>query len=158
MLGETITQICEDPDMPCLRTIFWWLNPSSDFHKPEFLQLYSQAREIQAQVFLDQCIDIAGDSSSDHRKKYNKKGDDIGYEVDWDCVQRSRLMVDTRMKFIEKTMPWKYGQRINNAVQNPDGSPLQILEQIAASGTSRTQDILDKRLQEEREAEAETEE
>jgi len=102
--GESLYSICADDHMPARRTIYGWLF-SEKYSK--FLHQYTQARERQAETFIDQCVDIADDASQDIITVTTKKGKE--YEkINHEYINRSRLRVDTRIKLAEKLAPKKY--------------------------------------------------
>ena len=102
--GESLYSICADDHMPAKRTIYHWLSLKS---YQDFLHQYTQARERQAETFIDQCVDIADDGTRDTVTVEGKDGKE--YErVNHDHINRSRLRVDTRIKLAEKLAPKKY--------------------------------------------------
>lgn len=102
--GESLYSITADDHMPARCTIYHWLGLPS---YSQFLDQYKQARERQAETFIDQCIDIADATSHDTVIKTTKKGDE--YEApNHEWISRSRLRVDTRIKLAEKLAPKKY--------------------------------------------------
>ena len=48
MDGESLRAVCEDPAMPCRRTVYKWL-----VDHPGFFERYSRAREIRADDLFD---------------------------------------------------------------------------------------------------------
>lgn len=95
--GESLRRICSDEHMPVERTVYLWLNESS-----EFFHKYTRARERQADCYLDEMIEIADNTQ------------DAGSNV---RVQVARLRIDTRKIVIEKLAPKKYGtQRTENTI------------------------------------------
>ena len=52
-LGESLRKICLDERIPSMATVMTWLS-----RKPEFLEQYTRAREIQAETQFDELIDI----------------------------------------------------------------------------------------------------
>lgn len=97
--------ICEsDPGLPCARTIHRWLNANE-----AFCQSYLRARERQADLIFDECLEIADDCSRD-TKMLGAEGAE--YEVcnsEW--ISRSKLRVDTRLRMAGKLAPKKYGDK-----------------------------------------------
>lgn len=116
--GESIRQICKDADMPGQSTIYKWL----DAH-PDFVEQYARARELQADFYADQCIQIADDGLNDTYidENGNKR-------TDQDVIARSRLRVDVRKWHASKLAPKKYGDKM--AVTDGDGKPLQMLPPV----------------------------
>lgn len=91
-MGKSLQKICESADMPSQRTVYTWL-----LKYPDFLQIYRQAREWQAETWHDQTIDIAEESTDPNDKM---------------CVQRNRLRVDARKWLCEVGNPRKYGKQV----------------------------------------------
>lgn len=105
--GESLNAICKDSSMPAKGTVYNWLaNPNLS----EFLDKYTQARERQAETFIDECVDIADNTASDTIVKKSKSGEEFeAPNHEW--ITRSRLRVDTRIKIAEKLAPRKYTPR-----------------------------------------------
>ena len=102
--GQTLNQVCRDPDMPGNRTIYDWLT----IH-PEFSQMYARAKEDQADTYADEIIEIADQSQG------GKMAD----------VQSASLRVDARKWVAAKLKPRKYMD--SRAVTGLEGGPLQIV-------------------------------
>jgi len=119
--GESLNAICKDMKEMSRVTVYAWL--ADDRHK-DFLNKYSQARERQAESFVDECVDIADDNTQDTITVEGKDGKD--YEkVNHDHINRSRLRVDTRIKIAEKMAPRKYAlNRLE--VSGSDDNPVVI--------------------------------
>lgn len=83
--GRSLNKICKDAGMPTVAGVMKWLND-----KPEIVDRYTRAREMQAEYLFDELIDIA-DNASD--------------------PQLARLQVDTRKWHLSKVIPKKYGDR-----------------------------------------------
>lgn len=120
--GLSLRQICCMEDMPERNTVFRWLEAS-----PAFQRQYARARELQADHYAEEIIEISDDGSRDYNK--DEEGNLI---VDHDHIQRSRLRVDSRKWAASKLAPKKYGDRMQLA--NDPESPLvgQTDEQIDA--------------------------
>ena len=52
--GGNIRAICQDPDLPSIPTLFKWLNDV-----PEFLEQYTRAREVQADVYAAEIVELS---------------------------------------------------------------------------------------------------
>lgn len=114
ILGESLRSICRDDTMPNLSTVVDWIKSNS-----EFSAQYATARELQAELIIDEILDIADDSSKD------VVNTDLGKIVDQEVIQRSRLRVDTRKWLIGKMYPKKYGEKITQEITGKDGQPIQ---------------------------------
>lgn len=108
--GESLRKICLDDHMPPRRTVFGWLlNPKLE----EFKHQYTYAREIQAESFADEMNDIADDASNDYMETVdNETGAIIGYKLNGEHINRSRLRIDTRKWIASKLKPKKYGEKV----------------------------------------------
>lgn len=93
-----------DPKLPAISTVLLWL--SQEDKKP-FLDKYLRAREAQADLIFDECLEIADDSAGDGERGDNGKETQHATEL----VARSKLRVDTRLRMAGKLAPKKYGDR-----------------------------------------------
>lgn len=119
--GESLNSICKDKSMPCVATIFSWLDK-----KPEFLKRYEFARENQADTLADQMIDIADDGRNDWMEKKDAEGNCIGWQVNGEYVQRSRLRLDARKWIASKLKPKKYGEKTTTELTGKDGGAIAV--------------------------------
>lgn len=99
--GESLPSICRDKAMPNRDTIYAWLMK----HAP-FRERFTLARELRADVYFDQILEIADDPTGDVVANDGKRS------IDWENVQRSRLRVDARKWICARMNPKKYGERI----------------------------------------------
>ncbi|GAB2528279.1 hypothetical protein GCM10027189_03980 [Rufibacter soli] len=85
--------------MPCLSSVCSWL--ASPSHK-DFLEQYTRAREVQAELLADEIVDIADDNSRD---AVSNSG----------AIERSKIKIDARKWVASKLLPKKYGnqQQVN---------------------------------------------
>lgn len=86
--GESLRAICREDGMPEQKTIHVWLNK-----KPEFQQQYARARELQADSFFDEAVDII----------HGKFKDNID-------VQAAKVKLDAIKWTSGKLAPKKYGE------------------------------------------------
>lgn len=107
--GESVLQICRDTTMPAPRTVYLWL---LDVDKKDFVELYTKAREIQAEVMHDELTDIADDGSNDWMEIETASGRMMTVP-DHEYINRSRLRVDTRKWIIARMNPKKYGEKLD---------------------------------------------
>jgi hypothetical protein len=99
--GQTLRRICDSVEgMPKASTICLWLSESK-----ELAEQYARARDIQADRFADEIIDIA-DTEPD--------------------PQVARVRIDARKWHASKTAPKKYGDRITQEHTGEGGGPLVI--------------------------------
>lgn len=92
MTGESLRSICQRPGMPVISTVALWL-----CRHEEFSEQYARAREIQAEVLAEDCINLA----------------DAAIE-EGAAVAKARLQVDARKWYASKVAPKKYGDRIQH--------------------------------------------
>jgi hypothetical protein len=99
--GQTLRRICDSVEgMPKASTICLWLSESK-----ELAEQYARARDIQADRFADEIIDIA-DTEPD--------------------PQVARVRIDARKWHASKTAPKKYGDRITQEHTGEGGGPVVI--------------------------------
>jgi hypothetical protein len=89
-------------DVPDYKTIKDWLVKDEEFRTQ-----YTQAKEMQIELYADELLEIADDSSLD--MAFTEEGKPF---VDHEHVNRSRLRVDTRKWLLSKLMPKKYGDKM----------------------------------------------
>jgi hypothetical protein len=107
--GESLRAICRDEAMPRASTVFYWL---LDKTRPEFLEHYKTARDIQADLMADELLDIADNSANDYMERELGNGATIDV-VNTENIQRSRLRIDARKWAMSKIKPKKYGDKID---------------------------------------------
>lgn len=104
-LGESLRKICLDERMPSLASVMTWLTK-----KPEFLEQYTRAREIQAETQFDELIDIV-DQPPELSHITNKDGELVEVKFDSSYVAWMKLRVDTRKWTAARMAPKKYGEQ-----------------------------------------------
>lgn len=105
MEGQGVAEIGRDPKMPTERTIFRWLAADD-----KFCQRYTRAKEVSAEFMAEEMLDIADNASNDWMERNDKDGHSVGWQINGEAVNRSRLRLDTRKWLMEKLKPKKYGQ------------------------------------------------
>lgn len=121
--GKSLRSVCLAESMPSCRTVFTWLRTY-----PQFLQQYEKAKEECADALADEMLDIADDGSNDWMEKRNAEGEMIGWQVNGEHVQRSRLRIDSRKWIASKLKPKKYGDKL--AVGGDENAPPIRFEKI----------------------------
>ncbi len=117
--GMSLRTMCLADDMPCAKTIFRW------FQKyPEFCQQYARAKEESADALVEEITDIADDGTNDWMQKHDAGGENIGWQVNGEHIQRSKLRVDARKWIASKLKPKRYGDRLEHT--GPGGGPMQV--------------------------------
>ena len=106
MLGQSLNEICKRRAYPSKVTVFVWLQKH-----PEFVNQYRHAREVQQESHIDEIMEISDDGSNDWMERTGKDGESIGWQLNGDHVQRSKLRVDTRKWVMERMAPKLYGSK-----------------------------------------------
>lgn len=99
--GESLRAICLGNDMPNKATVFRWLAGDEAFRDQ-----YARAREAQADVLVDEMIDIADGKHG---------GED---------VQRDRLSIDARKWAASKLKPKTYGDKVKHVGGDEGDNPI----------------------------------
>lgn len=131
--GISLRSVCKAESMPCTRTVFTWLRTY-----PEFLRQYEKAKEECADALADEMLDIADDGANDWMEKKNAEGEIVGWQVNGEHVQRSRLRIDSRKWIASKLKPKKYGDKVDLTHAAPDGGPIQHNHEVTWLGTTPT--------------------
>jgi len=95
--------------MPSQATVYVWLAKY-----PTFQEMYTRAREDQADTLADEIQAIA-DETPETRPVLNKQGEPIGIELNSAYIQWQRNRVDARKWIAAKLKPRKYGDRLTHA-------------------------------------------
>lgn len=110
--GKSLRTIQKIDGMPSAVTIFAWLRK-----EPMFLKLYAQAKEEQAEMMVEDILEICDDGSNDWMERNGKS------VLNGEHVQRSKLRVDTRKWLASKLKAKKYGDssqvKITGDTENP---------------------------------------
>ena len=104
-LGESLRKICLDERIPSMATVMTWLS-----RKPDFLEQYTRAREIQAETQFDELIDIV-DQPPELSYVTDKNGELVEVKFDSSYVAWMKLRVDTRKWTAARMAPKKYGEQ-----------------------------------------------
>ncbi|ABC89900.1 putative terminase small subunit protein [Rhizobium etli CFN 42] len=123
---ESLRSICRDEDMPSKSTVLSWL---ADEEKAAFRARYALAREIMADSFVDELVEIADDRSDDWVEKKNAAGETTGWQENGEAIRRSQLRIATRQWVAEKLRPKKYGTKVEPE-QSVTGEVSQLLEVV----------------------------
>jgi len=102
--GQSLISICRADGMPTRDTVHRWV-----LTIPDFSDKYAIARELQAEFYAEQIIDISDDSARDMTID-----EDGNQRVDHDHIARSRLRVDARKWYASKVAPKKWGDKVQH--------------------------------------------
>lgn len=123
-LGKSIRKVCSAEHMPAVSTVFLWMRKF-----PEFSEQYDKAKAECADFYAEEIVDIADDGTNDYMESVNAEGNVIGYKINGEHVQRSRLRVDARKWIAAKLKPKKYGDRVIQQ-GDKDADPIQHTHSI----------------------------
>ncbi len=127
--GESLRAICADKAMPSAETVRRWLIDNEDF-----CAQYVRAREVQADRFAEEILEIADDASDDwSTDKDGKK------TLDHEHVQRSRLRIDTRKWLMARMAPKKYGDKMQHTGEG--GGPIRTEVDLTGIPTDVLRDL-----------------
>jgi hypothetical protein len=103
--GESLRSICETDGFPCGITVMNWTQ-----RDPEFGLAYARARELQAEHFVDELMDIADDGRNDFMMRAMRNGETF-LAADHEHLKRSEIRIGTRQWIIERILANKYGPK-----------------------------------------------
>ena len=104
--GMSIASILKLPEMPSSQVFFKW--KAGD---PQIASDYARAREDRADLWAEEILTIADDSSGDWVEFETPDGR-VKRRLDSEHVRRSRLKVDARKWLVSKHHPRTYGDRV----------------------------------------------
>lgn len=122
--------VCKAEDMPAMSTVFLWLRAHA-----EFSEQYAQAKAEAADALVEEMLDIADDGTNDWMEMHDQDGECVGYKVNGEHVQRSKLRVDTRKWIAAKLKPKKYGEKVDLNHGGQADNPLTLLLQQVSGKT-----------------------
>ncbi len=118
-----LQRICREVDgMPDQTTINEWR-----LNNPSFSLRYTKAKQVQAELLAEECLDISDDARGDI--KITKDGEEV---FNTEFAARSRIRIDTRKWLAAKLSPKIYGDR-------------QIVEQVSSENEDLKKEIADLR-------------
>lgn len=127
--GLSLRTVCASEDMPSAVSVFAWIRKY-----PDFLKQYEAAKAESADALVEEMIDIADDGRNDWMEVHDREGECVGYRINGEHVQRSRLRVDTRKWAASKLKPKKYGDKVdvNHGVE-PGSVLFDLMGQMAGN-------------------------
>lgn len=111
--GEPLKTIVNDERMPSRQTI--WREERRD---PEFGKEMQMSRQIAADIFVEEMMEIADNASEDYRPDGS-----INYEL----VARSKLRIDQRRWTAARLDPLRYGDKVQTDITS-GGEKLEVKE------------------------------
>jgi hypothetical protein len=115
--GESLREVCRTEGLPSESTVREWALRDQD----GFAAKYKTARELQAEAWADEMIEIADDGTNDWMERQSASGV-IEQVINHDHIARSRLRVDTRKWIMAKLKPGTYGDKVQHANAAGDGN------------------------------------
>ena len=122
--GESLRDIVKSPGMPDRATVYRWL-----LEQPAFCDLYTRAREEQADTLADEIISIA-DESPEISEVRDKDGNVLDIKIDSGYVNYQKQRIEARKWTAMKLKPRKYGDKL--ALGGDAENPLRIEVQSEA--------------------------
>jgi len=115
--GQSLRKICRDEEMPDKATVLRWLACED---RADFRALYAKARELQADSYVDDVVDIAdtpieATTTVEKEVAVDKVLQPTTETRTADAVDRSRLRIDARKWAASKLAPKKYGNKLELA-------------------------------------------
>lgn len=128
--GETLREMCREEGMPRWRQVYRWI--AEDDEKPveerkNLRTRFMRARDEGFDAIAEETLRIADDARNDWMEKYDKDGNNIGWQLNGEHVQRSKLRIETRLKLLAKWSPNKYGESVNLNHGGQVDNPIQML-------------------------------
>lgn len=124
--GESLRSICSDDGFPVEHTVAKWSRLD-----PDFSAAYAHARELQAEHFADEIVDIADDGRNDFMRRATERGEEF-VAVDREHLDRSKIRIATRQWVIERILSKKYGTQpqvvVNNQQVNVSADPVEAAQ------------------------------
>lgn len=131
-IGKILNSGYDGKPLPSYSTVMKWLE------EEEILSdRYARAKEAQAEFMADEMLDIADDGRNDWMESFGKDGESLGYKINGDHVQRSRLRIDTRKWLASKLKPKKYGDKTILSGDKENPVAVLTMDQITVNPNSR---------------------
>ena len=117
--GIPLREICRQEGFPAWRTVYDWM-----MKDPELSTAIARARDIGYDAMAEECLDIADNAGNDWMERMDADGVPVGYQVNGEHIQRSKLRIETRLKLLAKFNPKRYGDKVVHA--GDDVNPVVI--------------------------------
>jgi hypothetical protein len=105
--GESLNRILKEQGMPAQSAVYEWL-----LRHPEFAEMYTRAREEQADTLADEIIDIADEQPEIIAVIDKRTGELIEHKLDGAFLQWQKNRIEARKWTAMKLKPRKYGDRV----------------------------------------------
>lgn len=117
--GIPLREICRQEGFPAWRTVYDWMRKDADL-----ATAIAHARDVGYDAMAEECLDIADNAGNDWMERMDAEGVPVGWQVNGDHIQRSKLRIETRLKLLAKFNPKRYGDKIVHA--GDDVNPVVI--------------------------------
>jgi hypothetical protein len=115
--GVPLREICRMEGMPYWRAVYRWMA------QDEALSAHiARARDVGYDAMAEECLDIADNADNDWVERSGDKG--VGWTLNGEHIQRSKLRIETRLKLLAKWNPKKYGDR--QILAGDSEAPLEV--------------------------------
>jgi len=118
--GETLRAVCRDEGFPSESTVRGWVLEDRE----GFGAQYMQARDLGLDSIADELFEIADDGRNDWMQRLDEDGKSLGWQLNGEHVQRSRVRLDIRKWYLSKLAPKKYGEIAE--LQRAQGTTINI--------------------------------
>lgn len=105
--GRSLRDVATDSDMPSRKFIYEQLDADKALG-----DRYARACEARGDAIVDEILEIADDGRNDWMEVNGKDEEAVGYVLNGEHVQRSKVRIDTRKWLAAKLSPKKYGDRL----------------------------------------------
>ena len=92
------------------RTVYLWMAKDPDLNTA-----IARARDVGYDAMAEECLDIADNAGNDWMERLDPEGVPVGWQVNGDSIQRSKLRIETRLKLLAKFNPKRYGDKVVHA-------------------------------------------
>lgn len=104
--GMSIRRACEGEDFEHTTFLGWAFDEGPE--KDWVFEQYEHARAVRAELINEEILEIADDGTNDWMEIHGKDGDVVGWRINGEAVQRSRLRIESRERFLQRTAPKRY--------------------------------------------------
>jgi hypothetical protein len=118
-----LKKLCDSyDDLPTHETVYQWR-----YKNVMFSDQYAKAKVKQAELLAEEIIEIADDARNDWMATLSDDEQGLGYKLNGDHVNRSRLRIDARKWHAAKLLPRIYG---NQAEKSDDDNSAKETQRL----------------------------
>jgi hypothetical protein len=108
---------------------------------PEFRSQYAQAKCEQIEFLTEDILEMADDGTNDWVAYFDKNSGEMGWKVNSEHIQRSKLRIDTRKWMAARLAPKIYGDRKTEEQSNPQDTINKIQQLVNDLNKTNCSDI-----------------